>query len=121
MQVLLDGALITNLINHPLQTNYDVVPIENIERIEIIPSGGSILYGSGSVGGAINITTNLKRIARANKSIGLNYGTNLQEYNLSLAHNLTDKLGLQLSYTNSKKDLYFKNTHRDTQYLSSIK
>lgn len=31
---------------------------------------------------------NLKRMARANKSIGLNYSTNLQEYNLSLAHNL---------------------------------
>ena len=69
LQVLLDGAPITNLINHPLQTNYDVVPVENIERIEIIPSGGSILYGSGTVGGVINITTNLKKIENSKKEI----------------------------------------------------
>lgn len=119
LQVLLDGAPITNLINHPLQTNYDIVPIENIERIEIIPSGGSILYGSGSVGGIINITTNLKRINKGSKSVGINYGNDLKEYNVSLSHNVNDKLGVQLTYTNSKKDLYFKNTYRNTQYLSS--
>lgn len=119
LQILLDGAPITNLINHPLQTNYDVVPVENIERIEIVPSGGSILYGSGTVGGVINITTNLKRIARASKTVGINYGTNLKEYNLSLGHNLTNNLAAQLTYTNSKRDLYFKNTYRNTQYFSS--
>lgn len=119
LQVLLDGAPITNLINHPLQTNYDVVPIENVERIEIIPSGGSILYGSGSVGGIINITTNLKRINNGTKSVGINYGTNLKEYNLSLGHNITDKLSAQVTYTNSKRDLYFKNTYRDTEYFSA--
>ena len=119
LQVLLDGAPITNLINHPLQTNYDIVPVENIERIEIIPSGGSVLYGSGTVGGIINITTNLKRIDRGIKSIGINYGTNLKEYNLSFGHNLTNKLGVQLTYTNSKRNLYFKDTYRDTEYFSS--
>lgn len=118
LQVLLDGAPITNLINHPMQTNYDIVPVENIERIEIVPSGGSILYGSGSVGGIINITTNLKRLDRGTKSVGFNYGTNLKEYNVSLGHNLTDKLSMQLTYTNLKRNLYFKDTYRDTQYFS---
>lgn len=118
LQVLLDGAPITNLINHPLQTNYDIIPVENIERIEIVPSGGSILYGSGSSGGVINITTNLKRLDRATKSLGFNYGTNLKEYNFSLGHNLTDKLSMQLTYTNLKRDLYFKDTYRDTEYFS---
>lgn len=43
----------------------------------------------------------------------------LKEYNLSLGHNLTDKLSLQLTYTNSKRKLYFKDTYRDTEYFSS--
>lgn len=40
IQVLLDGAPITTLINHPYSTNYDVIPVEQLERIEIIPGGG---------------------------------------------------------------------------------
>ena len=39
IQVLLDGAPITTLINHPYSTNYDVIPVEQLERIEIIPGG----------------------------------------------------------------------------------
>lgn len=118
LQILLDGAPITNLINHPLQTNYDVVPIENIERIEIIPSGGSVIYGSGSVGGIINITTNLKRINKSIKTVALNYGENSKETSVSVSHNITDKLAVQSSYTNSKRNLYFKDTYRDTEYFS---
>ena len=57
---MLDGAPITTLLNHPHSTNYDVVPVEELERIEIIPGGGSVLYGSGTAGGVINITTNLR-------------------------------------------------------------
>lgn len=119
LQVLLDGAPITNLINHPLQTNYDIVPVENIERIEIIPSGGSVLYGSGSVGGIINITTNLKRMDKGNKSVSFNWGDKLREGNISVSQKLNDKLSLQLSYTDSRRDLYFKDTYRNSQYFSA--
>lgn len=51
IQVLMDGAPITTLVNHPMQTNYDVIPVEDLERIDIIPGGGSVLYGSGASGG----------------------------------------------------------------------
>ena len=33
------------------------VPLQNIERVEIIRGGGSVLYGEGAVGGSINIIT----------------------------------------------------------------
>ena len=33
------------------------IPIETIEKIEIIPSGASVIYGDNTVGGAINIIT----------------------------------------------------------------
>ena len=35
IQVLLDGAPITTLVSHPMQTNYDVIPVEQLERIDI--------------------------------------------------------------------------------------
>lgn len=30
------------------------IPIETIERIEVVPNGGGVLYGSGAVGGMVN-------------------------------------------------------------------
>lgn len=36
---------------------YDAIPIFNIEQIEIVKGAGSALYGSGALGGVINIIT----------------------------------------------------------------
>ena len=43
----------TSHMNVPI----DVVNINEIERIEVIPGGGAVLYGSGTSGGVINIIT----------------------------------------------------------------
>lgn len=59
IQILIDGittsTLDTNSGHSTSQVN--TVPIENIERIEVIPGGGAILYGNGTRGGIINIIT----------------------------------------------------------------
>ena len=52
--VLVDGSS----INSSTDTgNFDLnlIPIETIERIEVVPNGGTVLYGEGAVGGVINI------------------------------------------------------------------
>lgn len=36
--------------------NFDLIPLETVERIEIVP-GASAIYGKNTLGGAINITT----------------------------------------------------------------
>ena len=33
------------------------IPIDNIERIEIVKGSGSLLYGSGAMAGTVNIIT----------------------------------------------------------------
>jgi len=53
--ILLDGRRLNDL--DLSDVNYAAIPLENIERIEIIRGGGSVLYGDGAVGGAINIVT----------------------------------------------------------------
>jgi len=53
--VLLDGRRLNDL--DLSDVNYAAIPLENIDRIEIIRGGGSVLYGDGAVGGAINIIT----------------------------------------------------------------
>jgi iron complex outermembrane receptor protein len=38
-------------------TNLDALPLEAVERVEILRNGGSAIYGSDAVGGVINIIT----------------------------------------------------------------
>ena len=37
--------------------NLEQLPVDGIDRIEVVEGGGSTLYGSGSIGGVINIIT----------------------------------------------------------------
>ena len=83
------GTLV--LVNgNPLNLNnkyvIDAIPVESIEKIEIIKGGGSILYGSEAMAGVVNIIT--KKTANNRLSIGYgNYGQ--QKYNVSVGN---DKL-----------------------------
>ena len=43
-----------------ITTPFNLIAVEDIERIEIIPGGGSVLYGGGTTGGVINIITKKK-------------------------------------------------------------
>ncbi len=57
VKVLVDGREINVLDNSHGVTPLEVINLENIERIEIIPGGGAVLYGNGTRGGVINIIT----------------------------------------------------------------
>ncbi|RLC27787.1 MAG: hypothetical protein DRH32_09845 [Deltaproteobacteria bacterium] len=37
--------------------NWSIIPVENIERIEVLHGSGSVLYGDNAMGGVINIIT----------------------------------------------------------------
>ncbi len=57
VKVLVDGREINVLDNSHGVTPLEVINLENIERIEIVPGGGAVLYGNGTRGGVINIIT----------------------------------------------------------------
>lgn len=120
IQVMVDGAPITTLVNHPFTTNYDVIPVEQIEKIEIIPGGGSVLYGNGTVGGVINITTNLKAMAKSVNKIGYEYTRDKErKYYINSGTKIGDNLTVQLNYSNSFKDWYFVDTYNKSEYFST--
>lgn len=51
----------------------DAIPVESVERVEIVKGGGSVLYGSEAMGGVINIIT--KKDFSNSVSVGYgNYG-----------------------------------------------
>ncbi len=53
--VLLDGQRISE--NEQLTVNWSAIPLDAIERIEIIRGSGAVLYGGGATGGTVNIIT----------------------------------------------------------------
>lgn len=55
MVVLVDGIRLSD--NEQVTAIMSSVPIELVERIEIVRGGSSVLYGDGATGGTINITT----------------------------------------------------------------
>lgn len=57
VKVMIDGRAINVLDNSHGVTPLESINLDNIERIEIIAGGGSVLYGNGTRGGVINIIT----------------------------------------------------------------
>lgn len=120
LQVLLDGAPITTLVNHPNQTNYDVVPVEQLERIEIIPGGGSVLYGSGASGGVVNITSNLRAMADPKSSVAAEYNSKGYRLNANIGGTFDDnRFAYDIGYSHLDRDLYFVDTYRNSDYYSA--
>ena len=72
--------------------NLDQIPASQIERIEIVKGGGSVLYGSEAVAGVINIITKKKSTNEVHAGFG-NYGQRSCGVTLS-----DDKFGFYYNY-----------------------
>ena len=55
VKVMIDGINLTPLEESMGSLPLNSIPVSSIEKIEIIPGGGTALYGSGTTGGVINI------------------------------------------------------------------
>ena len=72
-QVLLNGVS----VNSPSLGTADVgrIPLNNIERIEVVKGSGSLLYGSGAMGGTINIITKRPKRDKMDLKVSAGYGS----------------------------------------------
>lgn len=53
--ILIDGRRLNEVDLAPVEFN--LIPLGNIERVEILRGAGPVLYGDGAVGGVINVVT----------------------------------------------------------------
>ncbi len=68
---------------------WSAVPLESVERIEIIRGSGTVLYGNGATGGVINIITSRNRGPLAGVAAGLgSYGYRVADVNLANSNGL---------------------------------
>lgn len=102
--VLVDGQPMNSGWNGEM--NWEMVPVEQVERVEIVRGGSSSLYGGRAVGGVINITTKGHDAQRKQRIEGnVSYGTyDTRKASASFDRNLTDELSLGLGYENRSSD-----------------
>ncbi|OIO71279.1 MAG: hypothetical protein AUJ58_00720 [Zetaproteobacteria bacterium CG1_02_55_237] len=70
--VLIDGRRISN--PDLAEADWTQIPLDQIERIEIVHGGGSVLYGDGAVGGVINLITRVPQSGGEVRLAGGSFG-----------------------------------------------
>ena len=86
VKIMIDGVSVSTDISG--STPIFQIPVENIERIEVIKGADSVLYGSDAMGGAINIIT--KRGGTDSETEG---GQGEKKKKFKIAGSVTDEFG----------------------------
>jgi iron complex outermembrane receptor protein len=104
--ILVDGQRLNPIDSGTI--NWESVPIDSIERIEILQGGASVQYGNGAVGGVINIITNggAKSLNQASATYG-SYNTLI---NNAILRNKFDDTTIQLTANTSNTDGWRQNS-----------
>ena len=81
--IMLDGQRIAAAGTYVTSVDPSIIPKGLLQQIEIVPDGGSALYGSDAVGGVINLTTK-KKIDGIDVDGNVGYANAYQSYRLDL-------------------------------------
>ncbi|MEA3438472.1 MAG: TonB-dependent receptor [Thermodesulfobacteriota bacterium] len=101
--VLLDGQPLNDAYTGGLE--WGMLPVDNIERIEVIRGAASALYGGNAMGGVINIITKTPEKLELSASGGLGtHGT--RRYRFSAGNRFLDKFSLRIGYEKESTDGY---------------
>jgi iron complex outermembrane receptor protein len=104
--ILVDGQKINPIDSSSV--SWESIPLDSINRIEILHGGASVQYGNGAVGGVINIITNdgKKSLNQASTS----YGSFNTLVNNAIFRNTVDQTTLQLSANTSNSSGWRQNS-----------
>lgn len=117
-QVLVNGIS----INSPSFGSADIsgIPLNSIERIEVVKGSGSLLYGSGAMGGTVNIITKRPEKDKMDLKVTAGYGTNdLYQVSARQGMYVTESLGYYLTANRKETDGFRDNgdlTHNDASF-----
>ncbi|WP_026802811.1 TonB-dependent receptor plug domain-containing protein [Aliarcobacter lanthieri] len=109
---LIDGKRANNTAGYIESSNfqYNMVPLDAIERIEVIKGAKSSIYGSDAMGGVVNIITKKDKRAlygsidvKAGVSSADN-GGNKQSYSANIGGNISEKLYMFLDVNKTNRD-----------------
>lgn len=102
--VLLDGQRITE--NELASADLASIPLESVERIEILRGSGAVLHGRGATGGTINIITKKNTGGTTSTMLGANAGSFNTFGGKASANVSADRFGLSLFAERTDSDNY---------------
>jgi iron complex outermembrane recepter protein len=104
--ILVDGQKINPIDSSSVA--WESIPLDSINRIEILHGGASVQYGNGAVGGVINIITNggKKNLNQASTS----YGSFNTFVNNAIFRNTIDQTTVQLTANTSNSSGWRQNS-----------
>ena len=104
--ILVDGMQMNTTYNG--SANLNTIPVENIERIEVLRGAASSIYGGYAVGGVISITTKEAQKVGTHVDAVVSYGSNSTwKKSLQVNSKVNDKWSFGLGYENRKADGYY--------------
>lgn len=129
VKVMVDGVSLNTLDNNRLHaagvtiSPLDSVDINDIERIEIIPGGGAVLYGNGTRGGAINIITKKHKNNQAFVAVeggAFENGNTNAKMNLGFTAKMSESLAFSTNI-NAFNGAGYRKGDKDTGFYSNSK
>ncbi|MBE0621486.1 MAG: TonB-dependent receptor [Burkholderiales bacterium] len=105
--VLLDGVRINE--NDLSSTRLSSIPLQSIERIEILPGSGAVPYGAGASGGTVHIITKGPQPGEKSAGVYVGAGSYGMVDTRASANIAGDRLGLALYAGHLESDGYRRN------------
>jgi iron complex outermembrane recepter protein len=102
--VLLDGIRMNE--NELTTVRWSSIPLESIERVEILRGSGAVLYGGGATGGVINIITRNPSAGEKSGNVILRGGSYDARGGAASAAIASDKIGLRVGTQYDETDNY---------------
>jgi len=115
--VLLDGVRISESELVPAQLS--AIPLEAIERIEVVRGSGAVLYGGGATGGTINIITREGAPGARAYALGRAGGYGTREARAGFGR-MGETLGFSLDLSHEDTDGYRRNNRFRQSNLAAL-
>ena len=110
--VIWNGININSQLNG--QTDFSTVNTKIFDNIDVRSGGGSVLYGSGAIGGSIHLNNKITYNDEDSHFIGVNYGSFNTVNNTYKGHFSTGKLSVNanISYLQSENDYDYVDSNK---------
>ena len=114
------------------RANWDILPVSEVERVEVLKGAASVLYGSGGISGVVNIITkpaSVRPTFTFRQNFGVYTDPSVQEwrwtarllhfYRTDLGYSQTfGRVGLRLAASHHKSTSYRQNDHFQRWYFT---
>ncbi|HEX7580745.1 MAG TPA: TonB-dependent receptor plug domain-containing protein, partial [Thermoanaerobaculia bacterium] len=117
--ILVDGEPVNDPQTNHFSADLDI-PLDAVERIEVFAGGASALYGSGAIGGVVNIVTRGARLGRARAQIEGRYAhgtSSLDAGSLRIASKIGDSIAVAVDAGRAESSGFRDDTEFQTKSL----